>query len=56
MCEENCEIDRANPALALKRYGTDLVMINEIGHQEQDRASEGDQHAGAVGVLLLRPN
>src|SRR6266540_7053242 len=56
VCEEDCEIDGADPALALKRHGTDLVMINEVGNQEQDRASEGNQHAGAMGALLLRSN
>lgn len=50
--QQDREIQSSHPALPLKRHRTDLVMIDEIRDQKQDRTSESDEHASPMALAF----
>ena len=54
--EKNGEIDEPYAALPFEWNGTDLVMVDEIGSEKKNGASESREHARFVRLDVSRFN
>ena len=54
--EEDREVDGPHRAGALEAHPADLEVVDEIRHQEDDRAAERREHGAAVGLDLPAPD
>src|SRR4051794_34212507 len=56
MGQENREVRRTDRARALKAYGTDLRVINEVRNQERDRHAKRGHHHFPMQFDVSRTN